>query len=168
MKDNEIELDKFLSQISSIGTNCEIDIESFVEVTSLDDVKENIWEKCFSFNEKWADSNDLEYNEEENLYSWSDIRENLSSIFYCNDLCDDKEDEIRSFICENLISLTKLEELENDIISDLVLISLNILINGAQQNFWSKLKQIYLSGYIPCGWKGHYPDSKFNVYKINP
>ena len=33
-----------------------------------------------------------------------------------------------------------------------------------QSEFFDKMLAIYLSGHLPCGWSGEYPDGKFFVY----
>ena len=33
-----------------------------------------------------------------------------------------------------------------------------------KSEFFDKMLAIYLSGHLPCGWSGEYPDGKFFVY----
>ena len=33
-----------------------------------------------------------------------------------------------------------------------------------QNEFFDRMLKIYLSGHLPCGWSGEYPEGKFFVY----
>ena len=36
-----------------------------------------------------------------------------------------------------------------------------------QSDFYERMLAIYLSGHLPCGWSGEYPEGRFIVYEIN-
>lgn len=52
-----------------------------------------------------------------------------------------------------------------DIKSNLVILfMLNFYSEYYKSDFYDKMLEIYLSGHLPCGWSGNYPEGKFIVY----
>ena len=44
------------------------------------------------------------------------------------------------------------------------LFMLDYYAEWCKSEFFEQLLEIYLSGHLPCGWKGKYPQGKFLVY----
>ncbi len=101
---------------------------------------------------------------------WLDLREEKSVCISFDEEFSKKlnqdydfwEEEVYDNL-ENIVKNTKYKEFFNDIENDLY----NCYINekhNLNNDFWNKVFEIYAKGYLPCGWKGSYPNGNFVVF----
>lgn len=104
--------------------------------------------------------------------NWIKLRKNLSlsleQDFYAQDNLD-----IQQYLSqtEQLVSLLEislkgsgLEMAIDEIIQDFIIFTMLPTKNLASNLFYYDLYNVYESGYLPCGWKGHYPLGSLIVY----
>jgi len=64
-----------------------------------------------------------------------------------------------------LVEFKDKDSIMSDIKFNLVtLFMLNFYSEYYSSDFYNKMLSIYLSGHLPCGWSGNYPEGKFIVY----
>lgn len=88
---------------------------------------------------------------------------------YWNDMVRKIKKDYISRIAKNIAKeLDDFEDKDDIIISmraDIVdLFMIHFYSEYYKSDFYEKMLKIYLSGHIPCGWSGKYPDGKFQVY----
>ena len=107
-----------------------------------------------------------------------DRRNELTSFLFLNysDDYDDWNNIVRIVkkehiipISESLRKVLQQREWPVEIVDDISfnLISLFMANNYSDiysDNFWDVMLHVYLSGHLPCGWVGNYPDGKIIVF----
>lgn len=88
---------------------------------------------------------------------------------YWNEMVVKIKKEYISAISESLeIALDEFKGKDSimvDIKANLVILfMLNFYSEYYNSDFYDKMLEIYLSGHLPCGWSGNYPEGKFIVY----
>lgn len=79
-----------------------------------------------------------------------------------------KKDYLPLFSTQISIGLKK-KKLPDVIIDDinfniLLVLMLNFYAEYYKNTFFNQILEVYLSGHLPCGWSGKYPDGKLIVY----
>ena len=73
--------------------------------------------------------------------------------------------EIKSKVERNWENEKSRQGILNDVQFNIVtLFMLNFYSECYKSDFFDKMLAIYLSGHLPCGWSGEYPEGKFFVY----
>ena len=122
---------------------------------------------------------------EKNIASikWENIclaeRNNLSAFLALNHKTEFNKDwnrivdliksEYLSDILSQVKSALPKQNLSDEVLTDIRFNLLSIfLVNHFSQyyksQFFNNLLQVYLSGHLPCGWKGHYPDGAMRIF----
>lgn len=70
-------------------------------------------------------------------------------------------DKIKKLIGEKNYSLELMPYISYNVLDILMA---DFYSNFYESVFFKNLSEIYLSGHIPCGWKGKYPEGKIMVY----
>lgn len=97
----------------------------------------------------------IHYNEDYNKY-WNEMVKKI------------KKDYI-SVISESLEAALQDNKDKDSIIIDIksnlvTIFMLNFYSEYYKSDFYDKMLEIYLSGHLPCGWNGDYPEGSFIVY----
>lgn len=145
-----------------------------------DDLDEFSKEKKFkvitNIEEAYFYAYDFEGDLEDSGYTWTDLRENLSSdilgMLYelknsefteWNKIIEDISSKVSQAV--STLDLNKIAmAVYDDIEADLTLCMQSRAMMGKENSFFEDMFNAYLLGGWPCGWKGNYPEGKMIVY----
>ena len=148
---------------------------SVEEVSTIEEAVEHACDSCFPFSAAWGSSMGLCTDRpDECLMSWCDLRELMvakhikTSTYFGNKDLYSKEEAFRDYIEDTIEIDWRVDELSDEIMSDLGFCAMNDELNQQRPNFWSHLSTLFQHGLIPCGWRGVYPDGSYLVLALPP
>lgn len=95
------------------------------------------------------------YKDEYNRF-WNDIVRMIKRDYFPQII-----KKIDAILLEKGFSNSIVEDIKFNLIT---LFMLNFYSDYYSDEFWVHMLSVYLSGHIPCGWAGNYPEGKLMIY----
>ncbi|MFH6992958.1 hypothetical protein [Flavobacterium sp. FlaQc-48] len=161
MTDKNISFDELFSLISS---------KRFL--TNIESIPENLQWQIETDTIKALESIT---NLESGSTNWIKLRQKLSlpieQNFYAQDDRDPQHHLLQTEQLGNLLEVTLkgsgFEMAIDEIMQDFIIFTMLPTKNLSSNLFFYDLYNAYKSGYLPCGWKGDYPEGDLIVYQKN-